>query len=603
MNITPNKLTITQLLATPNEQFVVPSYQRRYAWGFPQFKALFEDIEMLKDNDGHLFGTIILHSDHHIGGLNQPEVVDGQQRLTTLIILLKAIQTAYLELKETDRAKNVRTMFICKGLDEIEKPKLKLGELDNPDIEKLILENDIEEVTNKNIKDAFEHYLDWLLDLEVSEINKFLFKLTNVAVIIRLDVGMAQDAYKLFETINNRGLRLSATDIIKNFLLGHASKIPENNTLKNVKKLWSRIIVNLDGIDSNDFIRQFMCSTLHRKITMSKLILEFKKYYLKNVKHGDLLGEYQYYFDSPEIENEEEEDEDLNDDILNEGIEDPIESDEKFKFTIIEFLQNLEKLSATYKKLVTNSHENIKIKRHIKNLNNILSKPAYIFLMHFLDNDTFATNDKIKVLKYFENLMLRRHICERRTSENDDIFAKLIPFMQQGNLLQDIKDYLLEAEHMPLDNEFKESFPKHQFKGRLIDRAKYVLEKIEYFKRGDTNELTITSSEEVHLEHIIPQTINTKKSKEELGDWVTYLGDNSTVKHKKYVNYIGNMTLLGEVLNIQAYNNPFSKKKKSYRESNFLITNELSIQNDFKFYHVDKRSEELTELITEIWKN
>src|SRR5690606_6807782 len=99
-------------------------------------------------------------------------------------------------------------------------------------------------------------------------------------------------------------------------------------------------IVNLDGIDSNDFIRQFMCSTLHRKITMSKLILEFKKYYLKNVKHGDLLGEYQYYFDSPEIDNEEDdEDEDLNDDIINEGIEDPIESDEKFKFTIIEFLQ------------------------------------------------------------------------------------------------------------------------------------------------------------------------------------------------------------------------------------------------------------------------
>src|SRR5690606_4524616 len=99
----------------------------------------------------------------------------------------------------------------------------------------------------------------------------------------------------------------------------------------------------------------------------------------------------------PEIDNEEDdEDEDLNDDIINEGIEDPIESDEKFKFTIIEFLQNLEKLSATYKKLVTNSHKNIKIKRHIKNLNNILSKPAYIFLMHFLDNDTFATNDKIK---------------------------------------------------------------------------------------------------------------------------------------------------------------------------------------------------------------
>ena len=266
-------------------------------------------------------------------------------------------------------------------------------------------------------------------------------------------------------------------------------------------------------------------------------------------------------------------------------------------------MQKLENLSTTYKKLVFNSHENTKIQRHIKNLNNILSKPVYIFLMHFLDNNDYTTNDKIKVLKCFENLMLRRHICERRTSENDDIVAKLVPYIEKENVLQNIKDYLLKTEHIPLDNEFKESFPKHQFKGRLIDRAKYVLEKVEYFKRGNTNELTITSSVEVHLEHIIPQTINTKKAKEELGDWVTYLGDNSTVKHKKYVNYIGNMTLLGEALNIQAYNNPFSKKKRSYRESNFLITNELTSQNDFKFYHVDKRSEELTELITKIWKN
>lgn len=603
MNITPNKLTITQLLATPNEQFVVPSYQRRYAWGLPQYTALFEDIDMLKDNDGHLFGTIILHSSHHTGGLNQPELVDGQQRLTTLIILLKAIATVYLKKGETERAKQVKTMFTCKGLDDIVKPKLKLGELDNPDIEGLIIENSTENITNQNIKFAYQDYVAWLMEFEVAEINKFLFKLTNIAVLIRLDVGMAQDAYKLFETINNRGLRLSATDIIKNFLLGHASKIPEANTLKQVKSLWSKIIINLDGIDTDDFIRQFMCSVLHRKITMSKLILEFKKYYLKNVKHGDLLGEYQYYFESPQAENEYDEEEDLIEDIIDESTEDNNESNESTKFTITEFLQHLEQLSATYKKLVTNNHENTKIKRHIKNLNNILSKPAYIFLMHFLDNDSYSTNDKILVLKYFENLMLRRHICERRTSENDDIFAKLIPFLQTDNLLQNIKDYLTKTEHIPLNNEFKESFPKHQFKGRLIDRAKYVLEKIEYYKRGDTNELTIASSEEVHLEHIIPQTINTKKAKEELGDWVTYLGENSTVKHKKYVNYIGNMTLLGESLNIQAYNNPFAKKKGSYRKSSFIITQELTNQNDFKFYHVDKRSEALTELITKIWKN
>ena len=73
-------------------------------------------------------------------------------------------------------------------------------------------------MTNNNIQSAFENYVEWLSELNVTELNKLFYKLTNTAVIIRLDVGMAQDAYKLFETINNRGLKLTPTDIIKNFL-------------------------------------------------------------------------------------------------------------------------------------------------------------------------------------------------------------------------------------------------------------------------------------------------------------------------------------------------------------------------------------------------
>nr|HQU86391.1 DUF262 domain-containing protein [Pyrinomonadaceae bacterium] len=107
MNITPNKLTIAQLFATNNEQFIVPSYQRRYAWGYNQVAALFDDINMLKDGDGHLFGMILLHTHTHVGGLNKPELVDGQQRLTTLTILLKALQKSFEEIGNRDRKNEI----------------------------------------------------------------------------------------------------------------------------------------------------------------------------------------------------------------------------------------------------------------------------------------------------------------------------------------------------------------------------------------------------------------------------------------------------------------------------------------------------------------
>ncbi|MBA4240443.1 MAG: DUF262 domain-containing protein [Sphingobacteriaceae bacterium] len=598
MNITPNKLTISQLFATNNEQFIVPSYQRRYAWGYNQYVAVYEDIDMLKDNDGHLFGMIILHTHPHTAGLNQPELVDGQQRMTTLVILLKAFETVYRAKKKEEKANEIKKMILSKGLDEIDRPKIKLGDLDNHDIEQLVLKNKTDNITNKNIKAAYDDYVEWLSELEIEPLNKLFFKLTNVAVIIRLDVTLAKDAYKLFETINNRGLKLTPTDIIKNFLLGHAAKINQKEVLDEVKLLWSQIIINLNDIDTDDFLRHFICSTLQRKVTKSALVYEFKRYYLKNVENADLLGEFEYYQDMYDADDDEYIEE--NEVKTEEKIED--KKSKEPKFSITSFLENLKDLSEIYRKISFAKHELPKINRSISNLNNILSKPSYIFLMHFLLNEKHVAKEKLAVLKFIETLMLRRHICERRTSENDDIFSKLVSFVGEENILSNIKEFIMDEEYMPNDNEFEESFPKHQFKGRLIDRAKYVLETIEYHERGNTSELLVSSSEEVHLEHIIPQTINTKKSKEEFGDWVTYLGDKSVAKHKKYVNYIGNMTLLGESLNIQAYNNPFAKKKNSYKKSSFLITQGLANQNDFKFSHVDRRGEELTALALRIWK-
>lgn len=272
MNINPNKLTITQLFATSNELFVVPSYQRRYAWGENQYMALFDDIKMLKDNDGHLFGTLILHVFDYSGDLNQPEIVDGQQRITTLMILLKALETVCLEKGEAETARSIRKMTRCSGLNEVDLPKVKAGDLDNPDIEKLILHQQHEGLSNTKIGNAYQKYLELLRAMSVEQVKHYFRKLTDVAVVIRLDVAKAQDAYKLFETINNRGLRLSATDIVKNFLLGHASKIKDDTTLKVVKSLWSQIIVNMDGLDSDDFLRQYICSILGRKVPMSKLV-------------------------------------------------------------------------------------------------------------------------------------------------------------------------------------------------------------------------------------------------------------------------------------------------------------------------------------------
>ncbi len=600
MNITPNKLTIAQLFATTNEQFIVPAYQRRYAWGYNQIKALFEDIEMLQDNDGHLFGMLIMHTSLHQGGLNRPELVDGQQRITTLTILLKAIQIRYSSIGKEEKAAEIGKMLICKGYDDVLRNKLVLGDLDDSDYNKIMSQKNINEVLNQNLSDAYIYFSQWLEKLDFEQLNRFYFKLTNVAVLIRLDVGLAKDAYKLFETINNRGLRLSPTDIIKNFLLGHAAKIEEveSGVLDTIKGLWSDIIKKLDGLDTDDFLRQYMCSVLQRKISKNKLVAEFKEHYFKNVKQTELIGEFTYYTDDngdDEVENNETLD---LDEIISQrdGNEEEFNTDDKLY--IEDFITEIKRASNTYKEIANEQFTDTRINRRINNLNRILSKPSYIFLMNFMRSNN-DVNTKIEVLKMIETFMLRRHICEMRTSEHDDVFSKMNKCLNSENIVDDIKEAL--EEYYPTDDLFKVNFPLHQFKGKLIDRAKYVLEMIEYHLTGNTDEFSINQGNQVHLEHIVPQTIDTKKSKEEFGDWETYLGENAKALHKKNVHMIGNMTLLAAPLNISASNNPFEDKKEKYVQSNIVLTKELNDYEDFRFSEIRSRGNDLSRIAIQIW--
>lgn len=603
MNIVPKDFTLHLLLNNPHEQFQVPSYQRRYAWKYNQHAALFEDIDMLLPNDGHLFGMLILHTGAHHGGTNSVDVVDGQQRLTTISILLYALHNKFLEIEDKYTATQIAQLLYCGNPETSTTPKLELGELDNPDYLNLLAGN-YDKIKNPNIIDAYNLFIEYIEDgMEDGNeewLSTFYNKLAHTAKIIRLDVQLAQDAYKLFETINNRGLRLSATDILKNFILGHAAKIDEQ-TLKESREIWSELITALDGIPSDDFFRQYVSSIYTRKISRNKLIEEFKKHYFKNVNDVDKLGEYRYTFGIEDSEEYSDDDDETNENGAgseSESIEDDQEEAVK-RVSITVYLENIVNAARCYSKIWNLKFDDRKINTKLAELAAIRSFPSYIFLMHYLQSD-HNRKQILNVLDMIASLMLRRHMTGKSTAYNDDIFARLLRIDFDEKHPSTIKSIL--TEDYPNDEEFSDRFTTHELKQRVINRARYILTKIEYHKTGNTKEFSINSPEDVHVEHIIPQTIDTKKSRKEFGNWEEYLGDKAKVNHRKKVNRIGNMTLLASELNIIASNNPFTSKKKFYRKSNILLTKELCDMSNFKFYHLDKRGEELAKLAVKIWK-
>jgi len=602
MKITPTSLSISQLFSSKNEQFFIPAYQRRFSWVWKQLEELFDDIEILSENDNHLLGSIVCLTESHKAGINTLELVDGQQRITSLSILFKAIRDRFAKLDVVETEKEIESYQFCKGFDNKKINKLLLGDLDNPDYIQLMEGEDLENLINKNLAEAYNLFSDWLKDYNLSELNEFYFKLINNVHVIRLDVGHSRDAYKLFETINNRGLILSPTDIIKNFLLGHASVIDEK-TLKKVKDNWKDLIINLDELNSDDFFRQYMCGVLKRKVTKSHLIDNFKKYYLGVVKKSDKLPEYHLYYDiKPEKTEIESTDEDnIIEELDQNGDTEPINENENDiiikKISIIEFSKEIKKLSAIYGKMLKKQFANKKINKHIFNLQRIKSFPAYTFLLSVFDRN-LKDDDRIEILILIETFMLRRHICEFRTGELDDIFSKLVG-VDDDDIIDNIKRAL--KKHLPSDEEFKRKFTHHNYKGNF-NRAKYVLETLEYDLIDDQGEYELNSGNDVHLEHIIPQTINTKKSKKEYGDWSKYLGDKDTQLHSEYVNRIGNLTLLAQQLNLKASNNPFTAKKKEYKKSNIKLTQELaSNHSKFKRLDVNKRSDNFAVKAPKLW--
>jgi hypothetical protein len=601
MKITPTSLTVSQLLGSQNEQYVIPAYQRRYSWKRHQVEDLWDDLEVLESADSHLFGTIVCLAGHHTAGINRLELVDGQQRLTTISILLHCLLDRLKAENEQAEVQDLGRLLEAKALGGQPQPKILLDSLDAKQFKRHASGDLSEPADNQRLLQGFGLLRERLAVLSLEKVGELLYRLKNQAVIIRLDVSEAKDAFKLFETINNRGLRLSATDIIKNFILGNAARFGAGS-LDLARDKWAQLLTELDGIALDTFFRQYMMAHLRRRVTKSEVVEEFQKSFMREVQEADTLPERSHYSD-------------LEDDDSDDEIEDVVESGEeadaengddeendaaptsvRVPFTV--FLDALVRRAGIYRQLVLAATGVPALDRRLRNLRLIRAQPSYGFLMS-LKAGGCTDKQFEEVLRLTESFLLRRHTTRERTNENETVFAQLCGANPQDPVREVRAVY---REYCPSDERFKQEFIAATFPSRLMDRARYCLKQFELARQGTHTELLPGGPDIVHVEHIIPQKIKTKRSKKQFGDWVTYLGKDALTRHPHYVSRIGNLTLFAGELNIGASNNPYHRKKAAYLKSAFKLTQTLpSDYREFKFSHIEARSEAFADLALKIW--
>lgn len=589
MKITPTTLSVNQLFGSPNEQYVIPAYQRRYSWHEKQVGELIDDISAIEDGDTHLLGSVVCLTGHHKAGLNELELVDGQQRITTISIILECIRDRFNTEGLADEASAVRQLLIATAPDGRAAKKIVLDSADATEFHDLVENTPDREFKNYDLVRAFEKVRERAEDASLEDIRSFLYKLRNHAFVIRLDVGHAKDAFKLFETINNRGLRLSPTDIIKNFLLGNAARI-STDTLDIARRSWTELLGHLDGTNTDAFFRYYLMASTRARVMTSEVVSTFKMLFMSEVTEAELLPGRSHYSDA-----DEPDDEDATIDAVENEVK-PLTSSLK-KVSFKDFVIRLTAWAKVYGELQLAKTGDKRVDRHLRNLRMIKAIQTYGFLMH-LRAEGCADKDFREILSLTENFVLRRHVCRERANETEALFAKLC-----GNNPKEPIKSTKEAYRAlcPTDDEFSTQFAQAHFPSNLIDRARYCLERIEMSKHGNHDELQVLGAENVHVEHIMPQKIKSKTAKKEYEDWVAYLGANAEALHSKYVDRIGNLTIFAGELNIGASNNPFARKKSAYQKSAILLTKELTWKGNFKFKDIDKRSKVLADAAVELW--
>lgn len=255
--------------------YAIPRYQREYTWGKSQWENLFDDV--LENNPGYFLGSIIcINQSTDALSVQKLELVDGQQRLTTLSLLFASVYHA-LKSHETDlddeqRVELInlkRKLVLKKGDDQIRLiPQIQNN--NNPDYRAVLAEIGVISecdvpayAGNRKIFRAYRYFQDRIDEMangrsnRLGTIMEFLDKVSH-ACLVKIEVASHADAYTLFESLNNRGMPLTAIDLIKNKLLARLESI-EPGKVDHYFEHWNRLLgyISDDYAIQERFFRQY----------------------------------------------------------------------------------------------------------------------------------------------------------------------------------------------------------------------------------------------------------------------------------------------------------------------------------------------------------
>jgi len=497
------------------KQFVVPIYQRTYSWTTKECNQLWKDIVRVAENDdipAHFIGSIVYIEKgiYQVAAVSQLLVIDGQQRLTTLSLLLSAIANAIEEGQQVGGMTNSKIknyyMFNSEETDDLFF-KLRLTRTDKETFWRLIQNNDLPKDYSFRIQENYQFFVDKIAKSKISL--KELIKGVQKLVIVDISLDRDHDNPQLiFESLNSTGLDLSQADLIRNYILMGLEPEQQKHLYESYWYLMEQDFGQANYTKHFDrFMRDYL--TLKSKAgTIPTLSLVYEAF--KTYSNQDGVA-------------------------------------------IEEIVQDIHHYSKHFTKLLLKQEENPLINNVMQDIDILKVDVSYPFLMELLEDYDRGLLEESELLQIFllvESYVFRRAICGIPTNSLNKTFATFTRSMvDKENYLESVtaRFLLLDSyRRFPSDEEFKQGLltrDVYNFRSR-----NYLLRKLENFRRKEKVQV-----DDYTIEHIMPQNENLS------AEWRGELGDDWQSVQSRYLHTIGNLTLTG--YNPELSDRPFLEKR------------------------------------------
>lgn len=536
------KETKLQDIIEGTKQYVIPLFQRTYSWTPKEWEVLWKDLVELSEMENprtHFIGSIV-----NMPTVSVPEgvakylLIDGQQRLTTIFILLTLLRNKAREIQNGRFADEINnTLLVNQYKDGNDYFKLMPTQIDRETYENFI--NGIPNENENQLTKAYTFFDKKLkqVELEPEKLKKII---TSYFSVVSIVLDGDDNPYLVFESLNAKGKRLTEADLIRNYFF---MKIHIDKQEEVYKAYWQPMQTALND-DLTEFIRHFL------------------------IREGNIIKQGDVYY------------------ALKESVS---------TTNAIDYLKELKKFSVYYQRLKYPEFEpEIELQKHFLRLNRIEVTTAYPLLLNFYSNyseNKISLGDFVTILKTLENYLIRRFVCNVATNQLNKIFPAVYPAIAAkypDNIVEGFKT-VLQGRGYPKDNEFSLRFRETKFYGggdRVV-KTKLILETLE----ESYAHKEAVPFDNLTVEHIMPQTLSEW--------WQKELGEEWEETHDFFLHTIGNLSLTA--YNTELSNDDFPTKKKTLNESHLELNKYFSSLPSWTRKEIEQRAEDLAKKALEIW--